>query len=62
MATHYAQDASEFVCVDAAPETTGSSANNDGHMWYPVETECGSLPCAPCVQDRELSCAVCTRS
>lgn len=61
MATHYTQGASEFVCVDAAPEQTGSSASSDGHMWYPTETECGSLPCGPYVQDRELSCAVCTR-
>lgn len=28
--------------------------------WYPVEGRCGNLPCPPFVQDRELSCVVCS--
>ena len=62
MSTHYQQGSSEFVCVDENPEArTGSTANNDGALWYPVEAECGSLPCGPYVQNRELTCVVCTR-
>jgi hypothetical protein len=64
MATHYTQPGkSEFVCVDAAPELAGNSANQDGDLWYPTEIECGSLACAAggYVQDRELACAVCSK-
>jgi hypothetical protein len=61
MATHYTHAASEFVCVDVNPEATGSTANHNGNLWYPTEAECGSLPCGPYVQDRELGCAVCTK-
>lgn len=58
---HSEQTKSEFVCVDAAPEQTGSQTNSNGSLWYPTETECGSLPCPPYVQDREVACAVCTK-
>ena len=63
MANYYQRQRSIFVCVDAAPELAGSSANNDGTLWYPTEIECGSLPCGTngYVQDRELTCAVCTK-
>jgi len=51
------------VCVDLAPEAVGSSANQDGHLWYPTEAECGSLPCQAggYVQNREITCAICTK-
>jgi hypothetical protein len=54
---------SDFICVDAMPELAGSSANQDGHLWYPTEIECGSLPCMTggYVQGRELACAVCSK-
>jgi len=61
MATHYTQGSGEFVCVDQAPESAGSPVSNDGGLWYPTEAECGSLPCLPYIQDREVTCAVCTR-
>ena len=64
MANHYTQAAKgSYLCVDAAPELAGSSANNDGNLWYPTEVECGSLPCGPngYVSNRELACAVCTK-
>jgi hypothetical protein len=63
MAEHYTHYRSDWVCVDAAPEKKGSSANNDGHLFYPTEVECGSLPCqnGGYVQDREVTCAVCTK-
>ncbi len=47
MANYYQHQRSDFVCVDAAPELAGSSANNDGNLWYPTEIECGSLRAAP---------------
>jgi subtilisin-like proprotein convertase family protein len=61
MANHYTQQKSEFVCVDRQMEKGGSNSNSNGNLWYTTEAECGSLPCGPYVQNRELTCAVCTR-
>jgi hypothetical protein len=63
MGTHYNQSSThEAACVDIAPELRPSSnnANHDGNLWYPTETQCGSLPCPPYVANREVSCVVCT--
>ena len=47
------------ICVDRNPSYFRSGS---GHgIVYPVETECGSLPCPPYVQDRELVCVQCSR-
>jgi hypothetical protein len=55
-------DASEYVCVDHVPETApGSSANLNGKLLYFVEARCGSLPCPPYHNGRELACVVCTK-
>ena len=52
----------DFICVDGDPEyVPGSHANKDGALLYPVEGVCGSLPCLPYVNGRELTCAVCTK-
>lgn len=47
------------ICVDRKPSRLSSGSSNG--IVYPVETECGSLPCPPYVQDRELVCAQCSR-
>ena len=52
---------SMYVCVDHNPEPTGSKTSLDGTLFYPVEAQCGSLPCLPYVNGRELTCAVCTK-
>jgi len=52
----------QYTCMDAALKpVTGSSANNDGLLFYFVEGRCGSLPCPPYDKTKELSCAVCTK-
>jgi hypothetical protein len=61
MANHYTLVKSEFLCVDRQAEAAGSSSANGGPLLYPTEGECGSLPCGPYVQDRELTCVVCVR-
>jgi len=36
---------SQYTCMDTAPKpVTGSSANNNGLVFYFVEGRCGSLP------------------
>jgi hypothetical protein len=63
MSAHFQNHRQDWICVDAAPEAAGSSAALEGHMLYPTEAECGSLPCQAggYVQNREVTCAVCTK-
>ena len=52
----------DFVCVDKDPEyVPGTNANKNGALLFFVEGFCGSLPCLPYVQHRELTCAACTK-
>ena len=52
----------QYICVDnALKSVTGSSAANNGATFYFVEGRCGSLPCPPYDNTKELSCAVCTQ-
>ena len=62
MAERYSHHRSTFECVDAAPETvTGGQADQNGAMFFHVEPRCGSLPCPPYEEHKEMTCAVCTR-
>ena len=59
---HISEGRNQFICLDEAPEAVpGSFANNDGALLYPVEGNCGSLPCPPYVNGWELTCVVCTK-
>ena len=52
----------DFICVDQDAEyVAGTKANKDGALLYPVQGQCGSLPCKPYIAGRELTCAVCTK-
>ena len=53
----------EFVCMDgnAEPSPHSSPINEDGVLFYPAMTKCGSLPCLPYVNNMDLTCVVCTR-
>jgi len=52
----------QYTCFDTALKPVpGSSANKNGMLFYFVEGRCGSLPCPPYDNTRELSCAVCTK-
>ena len=56
--------ASEYICLDIDPEvlTGGNHAvNSNGKLLYFVEAKCGSLPCPPYVNGRELTCVVCSK-
>ncbi|XP_045204631.2 short-chain collagen C4-like isoform X3 [Mercenaria mercenaria] len=49
------------ICVDSDPEFVARGSNNDNqHILYLMEAQCGSLPCPPYVQGRELTCVVCS--
>jgi hypothetical protein len=52
----------EFVCVDGEPESDPYGyRNEEGAQFWNVEGVCGSLPCPPYTQRREITCAVCTK-
>ncbi|XP_019639248.1 PREDICTED: uncharacterized protein LOC109481186 [Branchiostoma belcheri] len=62
MTSYYNQYRTEFVCMDGEPEARpGGHINHNGALFYPVEANCGSLPCPNYVQGRELTCVVCTK-
>ena len=63
MTSHHGhKNQKDFVCIDKDPEyVPGSHKDMNGALLYHVEGQCGSLPCLPYVQYRELTCAVCTK-
>jgi len=63
MADHYShKHSTSFICIDGEADFVhGSHASNNGALLYLVEARCGSLPCLPYVEGRELTCAVCTK-
>lgn len=53
---------SDYVCLDSGLEfVTHGAGNDDEHVVNLVEVRCGSLPCPPYVDGRELACVVCTK-
>ena len=61
-AGHYADQASEFICIHSDPEYIEGSRqlNGEGLLIYPVQTGCNSLPCPKYKSGRYTPCAVCT--
>ena len=61
-AYHAHKGRTTYECVDEHPEADNAGApNQDGALFYNVESVCGSLPCPPYVNGRELTCVVCTK-
>ncbi|XP_065188802.1 uncharacterized protein LOC135819510 [Sycon ciliatum] len=66
MSERFDSTKAEYLCVDAQAEASRHGGSRmpgvvrEGMMLYPVEAQCGSLPCAPYVMNRELTCVVCT--
>ena len=59
---HSARHRVQYTCVNTAFKSViGSSADKEGLLFYFVEGRCGSLPCPPYDNTKELSCAVCTK-
>ena len=51
-----------YVCLDGDPEVrAGGGADMNGALFYNTEAACGSLPCPPFVQGREITCVVCSK-
>ncbi|KAL8585105.1 hypothetical protein ACOMHN_013123 [Nucella lapillus] len=53
---------SEYVCVDSSEEyIPGTSGNENGKLLYYTVTRCGSLPCPPYVNNKIVTCVVCSK-
>ena len=60
-AHHSHKHSSTFECMDSEPEAaSGSVGDQNGALFYMVDTVCTSLPCSPYVEGKEVTCAVCT--
>ena len=61
--THSVHRRAQYTCMDTAlkPANGSLATDHDGLVFYFVEGRCGSLPCPPYDQTRELSCSVCTK-
>ncbi|KAK7095079.1 uncharacterized protein [Littorina saxatilis] len=54
--------ATEYVCLDGSPEDDSSGVRNDnGLLFHYVMTRCGSLPCPPYINDKVVTCVVCSK-
>ena len=53
----------DTICVDASPEVLSGSSNGseDGALLYFVKLRCGALKCPPYVDDKILTCVVCSK-
>jgi len=59
--THGDRKRSTYLCWDEAPEIAADGeANHDQSIVYPVEVQCGTLPCSKYTSGRELPCTVCS--
>lgn len=54
MAYRYNKYKGEFVCVDRNPEKVTLRNNLNQAAFYPTEFQCGTLPCPPYNNDREV--------
>ena len=53
---------STFECVDVGAETApGGEECEYEALLYHVEPRCGSLPCPPYEEEKEMTCVLCTR-
>lgn len=59
---NYHAGRNQYACVDAHPESLRAGYRREyGVLFYPVDAVCGSLPCPPYINGRELTCVVCTK-
>ena len=52
----------QYACMDKDPDIdVAGFRNENGALFFSVDAVCGSLPCPPYANGRELTCVVCTR-
>ncbi|VDI09121.1 Hypothetical predicted protein [Mytilus galloprovincialis] len=63
MADHKNHHRTDYACIDvnSEPFDNKSPADEDGALFYPIRTSCGSLRCPPYKDDADVLCVVCTK-
>ena len=63
MSESYQHYRTHYLCVDRSFTVVPKSVKNDkmGLEFFPVEGRCGTLPCPPYEETKELTFAVCTK-
>ena len=51
----------KYICLDEAPEVAVGGTSQNQALIYPVEVQCGSLPCSVYISGREVTCVVCSK-
>jgi len=51
----------KYICLDEAPEVAVGGTHQNQALIYPVEVQCGSLPCSLYISGREVTCVVCSK-
>jgi len=60
--THGERKRSTYLCWDESPEIAADGgSHHDQSIVYPVEVQCGTLPCSKYISGRELPCMVCSK-
>lgn len=61
MSSHKNHQRTDFTCVDINAEPCDDrTSNENGALFYPIRTKCGSLRCPPYTNEADLLCVVCT--
>ena len=55
------QHGKDLVCVDEAADVLRRGIAKPRAHFYTITGVCGNLPCPPYVEDRPLTCVVCSR-
>ncbi|XP_070208461.1 short-chain collagen C4-like [Littorina saxatilis] len=62
VASNHDHYATEYICLDAYPQDDrGGELNNKGWTIFYVTAACGSLSCPPYVNNKVLTCVVCSK-
>ncbi|CAG2254072.1 unnamed protein product [Mytilus edulis] len=63
MASHNDYKRTDYACIDvnAEPFDNKSASDENGALFYPIRTSCGSLRCPPYKADADVFCVVCTK-
>ncbi|CAC5367411.1 unnamed protein product [Mytilus coruscus] len=63
MASHNKYKRTDYACIDVNAEQfdNKSAYNEDGALFYPIRTSCGSLRCPPYREDADVLCVLCTK-
>ncbi|XP_070186420.1 uncharacterized protein [Littorina saxatilis] len=59
----HSHNGGEYVCLDGSPENVPGTGKQDTNslMFYYTLTVCGSLPCPPYINDKVVTCVVCSK-